>query len=130
MYKITQQNIVPPILESKFGQLAFMETYLWRQTPCTIIELHAASSSSNKSSHVTWIIASYKHHINSTPPRQNGRHLTANIFICIFVNEKFWILIEVSLKFVPKGPINNKLALVSIMAWHQNKVWKINSYFD
>ena len=27
-----------------------------------------------------------------------------------------WISIEISWKFVPKGPINNKLALVQIMA--------------
>ena len=35
-----------------------------------------------------------------------------NIFRCNFVNEKFCILIEISLKFVPKGPINNNPALV------------------
>ena len=31
---------------------------------------------------------------------------------CIFVNEKFCILIKISLKFVPKGPIDNNQALV------------------
>ena len=30
----------------------------------------------------------------------------------IFLNEKLWIMIEISLKFVPKVPINNNLALV------------------
>ena len=34
------------------------------------------------------------------------------IFICIFVNEKFSILIEISLKFVSKDPIDNNTALV------------------
>ena len=34
-----------------------------------------------------------------------------------FVNENVLILIKVSLKFVPKGPINNIPALVKIMAW-------------
>ena len=34
-----------------------------------------------------------------------------NIFKCIFLNENIWILIEFSLKFVPKGPINNKILL-------------------
>ena len=33
--------------------------------------------------------------------------------------EKFFILIQISLKFVPKGPINNIPALVQIMAWPQ-----------
>ena len=42
---------------------------------------------------------------NSSPPGQNGLHFTDNIFRCILVNEKFCILIKISLKFVPKGPI-------------------------
>ena len=33
--------------------------------------------------------------------------------------EKFCISIWISLKFVPKGQINNIPALVYIMAWHQ-----------
>ena len=28
-------------------------------------------------------------------------------------------LTQISLKFVPKGPIHNKSALVQVMAWHQ-----------
>ena len=35
------------------------------------------------------------------------------------MNEKFCILIRTSQKFVPKGPINNKLALFQVMAWHR-----------
>ena len=49
---------------------------------------------------------------NSSPPGQNGRHFTDDIFSCIFVNEKFCILIEISPKLVPKGPIDNNPALV------------------
>ena len=41
------------------------------------------------------------------PSGQNGRHFTDDIFICIFVNESFYILIKISLKFVPEGPIDN-----------------------
>ena len=37
----------------------------------------------------------------------------------IFLNEKLWILIEISLKFVPKGPIDNNPAFVEIMAWRR-----------
>ena len=44
---------------------------------------------------------------------------TDNIFKCIFMNEKFCISIRISLKFVPKGRIDNKAALVQVMAWHQ-----------
>ena len=32
---------------------------------------------------------------------------------------KFCILIKISLKFVPKGPIDNNPALVEMMAWRQ-----------
>ena len=52
------------------------------------------------------------HYINSSPPGQNGRHFTDDIFGCIFVNEKFCISIKFSLKFVPKGPVDNNPALV------------------
>ena len=52
-------------------------------------------------------------------PRQNGRHFADDIFKCIFLNENVWIPIEISLKFVPKGPITNIPALVQIMAWRR-----------
>ena len=57
-------------------------------------------------------------HINSFLHRQNGRHFPQDIFKCIFVNGMFCILIWISLKFVPQGPIDNKWALVQVMAWH------------
>ena len=46
-------------------------------------------------------------------------NLADDIFNRIFLNENVWISIEISLKFVPKGPIDNKLALVQIMAWRR-----------
>ena len=57
--------------------------------------------------------------INILGPRQNGRHLPDDIFKCIFMNENIEISIKISLKFVPKGPINNIPALVQIMAWRR-----------
>ena len=33
-----------------------------------------------------------------------------------------WITINISLTFVPKGPINNSPALIQIMAWHLSGV--------
>ena len=50
-------------------------------------------------------------------PRQNGRHFTDDIFKCIFLYENAWI--PISLKFVPKGPINNIPTLVQMMAWRR-----------
>ena len=52
-------------------------------------------------------------------PRQNGRLFADNIFTCIFLNEKVWIWINISLKFVPKGQINNIPVFVQIMAWRR-----------
>ena len=47
-----------------------------------------------------------------------GTILADDILKCFFMNEKFCILIWISLKFVPKGPIDNIPALIQIMAWH------------
>ena len=58
-------------------------------------------------------------HINTLRPRQNGRHFADDIFKCIFLNENAWMPIEISLKFVPEGPINNIPALVQTMAWRR-----------
>ena len=52
-------------------------------------------------------------------PRQNGHHFADGSFKCIFLNENVLISIKVSMKFIPKGPINNIPALVQIMAWRR-----------
>ena len=57
--------------------------------------------------------------VNTLRPRQNGRHFPDDIFKCIFLNENVWIPIKISLKFVPRGPINNIPAMVQIMAWRR-----------
>ena len=57
---------------------------------------------------------------NSSPPTQNGHHFTDDVYICIFMDEKFCILIQISLKFVPKGSNANKSVLVQVMPWR----WK------
>ena len=51
--------------------------------------------------------------------RQNGRHFADHNFKCIFFNKNFWIPIKISLKFVPKGLINNIPSLVQIMVWRR-----------
>ena len=56
---------------------------------------------------------------NTLRPRQNGHHFADDTFNPIFVNENDRISIEISLKFVPKGPINNIPALVQKMAWRR-----------
>ena len=55
--------------------------------------------------------------VNTLRQRQNGRLFADDTFKRIFLNENIRILIKISLKFVPKVPINNIPALVQIMAW-------------
>ena len=52
-------------------------------------------------------------------PSTNDHLFAGNIFRYIFMNENFCILMRISLKFVPKGPIDNKWALVQVMAWRR-----------
>ena len=59
--------------------------------------------------------------INTLRPRQNGCHFADDIaFKSIFLNENVRISIKISLKFVPKGPIDNNPTLFQIMAWHRS----------
>ena len=45
--------------------------------------------------------------------------LADDIFKCIFLNENDKTLIQISLKIVPGSPIDNKSALVRVMAWRR-----------
>ena len=54
-----------------------------------------------------------------SPLGQHDRHFADDVFKCIFVNGKFCILIRISLKFVPKGAIDNNPALVQRMPWRR-----------
>ena len=55
--------------------------------------------------------------INSSPLGKMAAILADDIFKCIFLNENDRIHIQISLKFVPRCPIDNKPALVQAMAW-------------
>ena len=57
---------------------------------------------------------------NTLRPRQNDRRFADDIFKRIFLNENVRIAIEISMKFVPNGRINNNPALVQIMAWRRS----------
>ena len=63
----------------------------------------------------TWITSAF----NTLRPRQNGRHFPDDFFKRIFLNENVWISLKISLKFVPRGLINNIPALLQIMAWRR-----------
>ena len=49
---------------------------------------------------------------NSSPSGQDGRHFADDNLQMHFRERKFCILVKISLKFIRKGPIDNKRALV------------------
>ena len=75
--------------------------------------------SMNKLSCCRWFTFWFLRFLNTLRPRQTGRHFPDDILKWIFLNENIWISIKISLKFVPRGSINNIPALVRIMAWHR-----------
>ena len=60
--------------------------------------------------------------VNTLRQRQNGNHFRNDIFKCIFLNENVCILIRISMKSVQWVSIDNRPALVQIMAWCLTKV--------
>ena len=58
-------------------------------------------------------------HVTHWGPDKMDAIFADAIVKCIFFCENVWILIKVSLKFVPKGPIDNKSSLVQVMTWRQ-----------
>ena len=66
-----------------------------------------------------YLILSFNVALTHSPPGQNCRHLADDRSNYIFMNKNVCILIRISLKFVPKGPIDNKPALVQAMAWRR-----------
>ena len=62
------------------------------------------------------IFIAYAQCLTHLPLDNMAAILADDIFKCIFLNENFRISIQISLKFVPKGPIDNKSALVQVMA--------------
>ena len=57
--------------------------------------------------------------LNTLRLKQNGCHFADDIFKCVFFNENVWIWNQISLQFVPKSSIDDKSALVQVMACHQ-----------
>ena len=56
---------------------------------------------------------------NIVRPRKNGCRFADNILKYIFLNDSVRISIKISMKIVPKGPINNIPSSVQIMAWRR-----------
>ena len=109
-----QKNVseMGPCCKFEHGRAFSRLTYWPSQPYCLSVELLLGSAFHN-----TYDTLNVK--INTLRLRQNGRHFADEIFRRTSFNEDIWILINVSLNFVPKGQINNIPALVQIIAWHQ-----------
>ena len=79
--------------------------------------------------HLVQCVSIHSLFFNTVTPRQNGSHFAEGIFLFILFYGNYHSLIlitlicvskvQISLKFVPKGQINDKPALIQIMAWHR-----------
>ena len=80
------------------------------------IDQYLSTTKHNKTWTIHIILGMY--YVNTLRSRQNWCHFTNGIFIFrgIFLNENVWILIQIALKFVARGPINNISSLVQKMA--------------
>ena len=95
----------------------YTNTLAWKLRPCGFRKFENAYVRAILQYNCETVIRYFP--VDSLRPRLNRRPFANDIFICIFLNENVWIPIKISLKFVPKGPINNIPALVQIMAWRR-----------
>ena len=114
IFKVKQQMIVKCCgllceLRKKSEQKQF---HLYTVRKYTIVRLPLSRQGSTQ-------IHQWQNSLNSLRPRQNGRLFAVDTFKRIFLNENIRISTKNSLKFVPKGLINNIPALVLIMAWRR-----------
>ena len=81
--------------------------------PCSIglLKIPRMLTGSNFSN-LQWYLQYCQVSFNILRLRKNGCYSADDIFKCIFLNEEEWISIMITLKYIPKGPINNKPALV------------------
>ena len=121
------KNLVPKELTNLFAWLVFSLPWRWSQWNLSILGfLHPEAECILKIIiHIT-----LKHTVGLLDNTKHN-HLThwgwdkmANIFQTTFSNafswkENVWIAIKISLKFVPRGLINNIPASVQIMAWRR-----------
>ena len=65
--------------------------------------------------------------LNILRPRPNEPHFADNTFRCILLNDNEFILLQISLKFIPKVRINNIPALIEIIksenSFHRSNTW-------
>ena len=103
--------------------MEFIIASIWKPDVC---QKHAFIST-NETAHMAWHKSFF---LNTLRPRQNGRRFADGTFKRTFLNENIMISIEISLKFIPKGPINSIPAWVQIMTWRRPSEEKESRLMD
>ena len=70
-----------------------------------------------------WI---YSIFLNTLRPRQNCHHFADDIFKCMFLDDREWISLKISLKLFPKIWINNIPALVEATSHYLKQWWLVS----
>ena len=99
-----------------FGSAIFKYDYFPGHFHCNCLSVSGAE-------HYWWkhtVTFTYAFSMNTLWSRQNGRRFADDTFKRMLLNENVRISIKISLKFVPKGPVNNNPSLVQIMAWRRS----------
>ena len=95
-------------------------TYRWRNPVCSMMGPQRGNPGKCKPCRVEFISRN-SNTFTFSFISQNGHRFADDTFKrIIFLNENIKISIKISLKFVPKGPINNIPALVQIMGWRRS----------
>ena len=91
----------------------------WQQKCCPLHQ--PTSGNDSQSEGLSSLNNSYQQedHLSTLRPWQNGCHSADDILKYISLNENFWILHNISLKYFPWGLFDNMAALVQIMASQQ-----------
>ena len=119
------KDVTPLLTHWSYVFLALTHRYIHRQyiwmlkVANTFVQKEVSGNQSSDAKKWLHMILHGTVCVNTLRPRQNGRHFADDMFKWIFLNENVWIPIEISLKFVPKGSINNNPALFQIMAWRR-----------
>ena len=100
-------------------------TFILRQFYKSCLNYHAVTKIHLKITYLKFHSNQHFIQIKLThPPGQNGCPFAQTIYSdAFFLDEKFCILIKISLKFVPNGPIHNNPALVQKLAWLHSIIW-------
>ena len=80
---------------------------------------HSAENTANMPCRTCVVVKQMQSNPNTLRPRQNDRHFADVILKRILLNENVWISLKISLRFVPKVPVNDIPSLIQIMAWHR-----------